>query len=177
MASLFSLRNSRWIESLCKTRRAYQWAPVAALMTTNASVRSPHGDVSNFPLCRSPACCSPLERDPNSKARKRALFPQGIGDAGHEILRGFQREEGGRLVLIEACVLGDQGPEALDHPPGQPTDRENVDPAADVLGGNLAVGFCQGPLGKEDEDFSGRYALPEQRLEMLGGSGCFADSN
>jgi hypothetical protein len=73
------------------------------------------------------------------------------------------------LALIEACVLGHQGPKALDHAPGQPTDWENVDPASNVVRRYLPIWLRQGALGQEDEDFSGGYAFVEQRLEVLGG--------
>jgi hypothetical protein len=90
----------------------------------------------------------------NREARERALFPQRAGHAGHEVLRRLQREKVRRTVRVEACILGHQRPKALDHASGQATDRENVDPAADVLLGHLAVGFRQSTLWEEDEDFS-----------------------
>ena len=110
----------------------------------------------------------------NREACKRALLPQWVGDTGHKILGGFQREEGGRLALVESCVLGHQGPKALDHASSEPTNRENVDPAADVLRGHLAVGLRQGALGEEDENFSGGNASIKECLEVASGLDCFA---
>ncbi len=91
-----------------------------------------------------------------------ALIEQRAHYAGHIILRRLQREEGGRSFgMGKAGLLGDHGPEEIDHPLGQPADGGESRLAASVDGratkrGVIRSGQC--PLGCDDKNGAGRDA-------------------
>jgi hypothetical protein len=80
------------------------------------------------------------------------------------------------LAVVEARVFRNARPEPLDHAPSQPTNRENVDPAADVLFCDLAVGLRQSTWGEEYEDFLTGTPRPNSAWRCLAACG-FARSH